>query len=74
MYGPNVMSIQMVCKWVREFFGGRTIVQNILNGDRHLTFDEMLLIHQEQHFVGILRGTLHTILHDSLDLTKVCAQ
>lgn len=49
-----------------------TAVQHIINDDERVTIETIRLILAEEH-MSISHGTIVKILHDNLNLSKVCA-
>ena len=88
-YGDSAPDRSTVSRWMSRFTSGRQslednprsgaatkakthtsidLVKGILDGDRRATYDEL----EKQS--GLSRGTLQRIIHEELDMKKVCAR
>jgi histone-lysine N-methyltransferase SETMAR len=89
VYGPNVMSKQMVRRWCRQFSAGRQSVHDEKRSGRpSISTDDLVELVQERimenrrftitelssHFPQISRSLLHEIVTEHLLFRKLCAR
>ncbi|KAJ4440986.1 hypothetical protein ANN_10835 [Periplaneta americana] len=89
VYGPNIMSKQMVCRWCRQFSEGRQSVHDeecsgrpsLINDDCVELVRQCILENRRftitelsSHFPQISRSLLHEIVTKHLLFKKVCAR
>jgi hypothetical protein len=86
VYGANVMTVQLVRKWCREFDNGRVNVVDkqrrgslstsadlVQDTDAAVQADERMIIAKLEIRFSVSRGTIWDIVHERLGYRKVCS-
>jgi hypothetical protein len=87
VYGANVMTVQYVYKWCREFDSGQVNVMDdrrscrpctsadlVQDIDAAVPADRRLIIVQLEIRFNLSRGTIWDIIHERLGYRKVCSR